>query len=47
MDTCNGDNADKSDEAHQSDQAGLENSGSNPSPGWAIAAKQLTSSEVM
>jgi hypothetical protein len=26
---------------------GLENLGSNPSPGWALAAEQQTSSEAM
>jgi hypothetical protein len=34
-------NADNRDEAHQSDQMGLGSPGAVPSPGWAIAAKQL------
>jgi hypothetical protein len=47
MKTCNGNDADKSDEAHQSNQAGLENLGLHPSPGSALAAEQHTSSEAM
>ena len=32
---------DECDEAHQSNQVGLENFDTHPSPGWAVAAKQL------
>ena len=47
MKTGHGNDADQSDEAHQSNQAGLENLGAFPSPGRAIAAGQQTSIEVM
>ena len=47
MGTCNGDYADNCDETHQSDRSGLGISGANPSPGWAIAATQLTAVEAI
>ena len=47
MKTCNGNDANKRGEAHQSNQVGLENLGPNPSPGSALAAEQHTSSEAM